>query len=314
MKLHYKFRQVLFTAAALVIGGVLVAGPATAADLPTGDSTATTPQTLPIAASAADGSAAKFSTFAELSPGGNNVNLWAGNQSWMRIGGPATGIFAQDGILFDAAPHTGEVSYYSGSLHTWVPVGGPVAQLAVDGQGHLFALTPNRDAVLEWQSGTKWVKIGGPATSITGGSAGLLVSTPGTGGVVRYAGSGWTWIGGPGAEFTEDSTGHVYGLNPARTAVTEWTGGTGWKTIGGPATSITGGTAGLVATAPGSGDLVRYTGSGWTKIGGPAAQIAETGDGWVVALTPNKSAVVGWKPGMTSWAKLGGPAEQIAAS
>ncbi|MDH6137162.1 hypothetical protein P3T37_006594, partial [Kitasatospora sp. MAA4] len=94
----------------------------------------------------------------------------------------------------------------------------------------------------------------------------------------------------------------------------EWTGGQSWRQVGGPADSIIGGSAGLLATTPGAGNVVMFDGgSGWTQIGGPGAQFAEDGYGDVFGLTSGKNAVMEWTGGQ-SWTQVGGPASSIVVA
>jgi hypothetical protein len=146
-------------------------------------------------------------------------------------------------------------------------------------QQTVFALGPTDDYVAEWMGlSSGWIEIGGPATAIYAGSAGVF-ELDSSGNIWMYDGTPfeWTEIGGPGQEFAEGG-GHLYGLGPNGDYVAEWNGpGAGWTVIGGPAANIYAGPDGLVETAPGtygvSGDISYYDGTpgSWTDIGGPAS-------------------------------------------
>ncbi|MDH6580626.1 hypothetical protein [Kitasatospora sp. MAP5-34] len=305
MNLRTKLHKVLFTTAALVFGGALVAAPATAVGRPASEA-AIAPATLPTAM-------ASSSPFvAALAPDGSGVYDWTGGQSWTPIGGPAATLYAGYRVLLATAPGTGNVLYYSSGA--WTQIGGAGAQFAIDGQRHVYALTPDKNAVMEWTGvGQSWIQIGGPASFIVGGTAGLIAAAPDTGNVMLFTGNGWTQIGGPGAQFAEDDQGNIYGLTPDKSAVMEWNGNQSWTPIGGPADSIVAGPAGLLATAPGTGNVMLFTGNGWTQIGGPGAQFAEDSNGDIYGLTPDKSAVMEWTGVGQSWTQIGGPASFIAA-
>ena len=139
----------------------------------------------------------------------------------------------------------------------------------------VFALGPTSNYVAEWMGSSEgWTEIGGPASEIYAGSAGVFATNPSSGDIFEYNGTpgSWTEIGGPGAQFAEGG-GHLYGLAPDSSYVAEWNGpGAGWSIIGGPKADIYAGPDGLVATAPGlNGDIWRYNGTpnNWSDIGGP---------------------------------------------
>ena len=142
----------------------------------------------------------------------------------------------------------------------------------------VFALGPTSNYVAEWMGLSEgWTVIGGPASEIYSGSAGVFAVSPTTGDIFEYNGTpnSWTEIGGPGAQFAEGG-GHLYGLGPNDSYVAEWSGsGQNWTIIDGPASDIYAGPDGLVATGPyGSNmDVWRYNGTpnNWTDIGGPEA-------------------------------------------
>jgi hypothetical protein len=182
---------------------------------------------------------------------------------------------------------------------------------------HLYGLGPDKNYVAEWDGAAgKWHTIGGPATELYAGDAGLFAISPSDGSINQYTGSGTSWvkIGGPGAQFAEDN-GHLYGLGPDKNYVAEWDGSPNkWHTIGGPATAIYAGDAGLFATSPSDGSISRYTGSGssWVKVGGPGAQFA-VGNGHLYGLGPAKNYVAQWDGTPNAWHTIGGPATAIYA-
>jgi hypothetical protein len=143
----------------------------------------------------------------------------------------------------------------------------------------VFALAPDRGYVAEWNGpGAGWTIIGGPASEVYAGSAGVFATNPSTGDISEYNGTpgSWTEIGGPGAEFVEGG-GHLYGLGPNNAYVAEWNGtaGGGWTIIGGPAYQIAAGPAGLVEINPDITETLVYDGTpgDWTQIGGASLGI-----------------------------------------
>jgi hypothetical protein len=181
----------------------------------------------------------------------------------------------------------------------------------------VFALAPDDSYVAEWNGpGAGWTIIGGPASAVYAGSAGVFATSPSTGDIWMYNGTpgSWTEIGGPGAQFAEGG-GHLYGLGPNSTYVAEWNGpGSGWTVIGGAAGEIEAGPYGLVATAPGAGgDIWRYNGTpgNWTEIGGPPSSSAPgslaVGADGVYRVNPTDAAgntVVDKWAGGTTWSPI----------
>jgi hypothetical protein len=83
-----------------------------------------------------------------------------------------------------------------------------------------------------------WSVIGGAATALYGGGAGLFASNPNDGSINKFNGlpGQWTRIGGRGSSFAVGAT-RLYGLAPDKSSVSVWNG-TAWVGIGGPADSI----------------------------------------------------------------------------
>ncbi|HET9172391.1 MAG TPA: hypothetical protein VFN97_23395 [Actinospica sp.] len=181
----------------------------------------------------------------------------------------------------------------------------------------VFALGLQHDYVAEWMgSSAGWTVIGGPASKIYAGSAGVFATNPSSGDIFEYDGTpgDWTLIGGPGAQFAEGG-GHLYGIGPNGDYVAEWNGtGQSWTVIGGAAAHIYAGPDGLVATAPAgsNGDIWHYNGTpgNWTDIGGPEGSDPEdiaVGAGAVYRIDPPNAAgatlVDEWTGG-TTWTTL----------
>ncbi|MEY9927541.1 hypothetical protein ABH926_002175 [Catenulispora sp. GP43] len=193
----------------------------------------------------------------------------------------------------------------------------------------IYALAPDKSAISVYNgTGTgpgAWTAIGGAATQILAGDAGLFAVNPNDGSINKYNGSGsgpaaWTSIGGAAAQFAVGG-GHLYGLASDKSAVSVYNGtGTGpgaWTVIGGAATQIYAGDAGLFAVNPNDGSISRYNGSGsgpaaWTVVGGAGAQFA-VGGGHLYGLAPDKSSVSEWDGTGTNWHVVGGAATAIYA-
>ncbi|GEM_PF-3374631 len=197
-----------------------------------------------------------------LSPNGQGVFQYTDTPGkWTQIGGPAAGIYAGGDKLYATNPQTGDIAQYNGTPMNWTKVGGPGKMFAVDTKGILYGLSPTQDKIMQY-TGTpeKWTQIGGPSYRIYAGreiyAIGQIANE-----IFRYDGIPlkWTKIGGPGSIFTVSSKGDLYGLSNDKKSVNQYTG-TPWKwvSIGGSADSIY--TAGeiLLATSPGTFNLMAY--------------------------------------------------------
>ena len=172
----------------------------------------------------------------------------------------------------------------------------------------VFALSPTDSYVAEWMGySSGWIEIGGPATQIYAGSAGVF-ELDASGNIWVYNGTpfSWTEIGGPGDEFAEVG-GHLYGLGPNDNYVAEWNGTpNSWTIIGGPAGWITAGTDGLVAGAPTgtTQDVWHYNGTpnNWTDISGPGEGFV-VGENAIYRVNEDRDNVSVWTGG-TTWTTI----------
>lgn len=174
----------------------------------------------------------------------------------------------------------------------------------------VFAIGPTGNYVAEWMGLSQgWTVIGGPASEIYAGSAGVFATNPSTGDIFEYNGTpgSWTEIGGPGAQFAEGG-GHLYGLGPNDAYVAEWNGTpNSWTVIGGAAQEIYAGTDGLIATAPSSnstGDTWHYNGTpgSWTDIGAHGWDFA-VGNGAIYRADDDLTTISEWTGG-TTWTPI----------
>lgn len=200
-----------------------------------------------------------------------------------------------------------DVEAYQAILPTsWIAQHGTFASL--------YELSTAKDAVYAWSNqGSTWTQIGGAATSIYAGDAGLFAVNPGNNDLYQYSGTPnqWTQVGGPGSTWVQ-SNGHLYGLTTAKDGVYEWSGsGTTWTQIGGPATAIYAGDAGLFEINSADNSVYQYSGTPnqWSKISGPAAAVAVTSSS-VYELSTDKSAVLQWDGG-TTWTQIGNGAAAL---
>lgn len=107
----------------------------------------------------------------------------------------------------------------------------------------------------------------------------------------------------------------VYMAGPSGNYLAEWMGASaGWTTISGPVENIIGGSAGLFAIDPASGDILQYNGTpdSWTDIGGPGEVFVE-GGGHLYGLGPGGAYVAEWNGTPHSWTIIGGSADYIYA-
>jgi hypothetical protein len=105
----------------------------------------------------------------------------------------------------------------------------------------------------------------------------------------------------------------VYALGPGGSYVAEWMRlSSGWTTIGGPAENLSGGSAGLFAIDPTTGDISQYNGTpgSWTEIGGPGWKFVQS-DGHLYGLGVGGKYVAEWNGTPNSWTVIGGAAGNI---
>ena len=197
-----------------------------------------------------------------LSPDKKGVFRYTGTPGkWTQIGGPAASIYAGGDKLYATNPQTGDIAQYNGTPMNWTKVGGPGNMFAVDTKGILYGLSPNQKVINQY-TGTpgKWTQIGGPSYRIYAGGEIFAIGQIAKE-IFRYDGIPlkWTKIGGPGSMFVVSSKGDLYGLSPNQKSVNQYTGIPGkWTQIGGPAAGIYAGGEILLATSPGTLNLMAY--------------------------------------------------------
>lgn len=183
----------------------------------------------------------------------------------------------------------------------------------------VFALGPTDNYVAEWMGFSQgWTVIGGPASDVYAGSAGVFAIDPTSGDIEMYDGTpgNWTVIGGPGEMFAEGG-GHLYGLGPNGAYVAEWMGlSQGWTVIGGAADSIEAGTAGLVETetyavSNGTGynyyqniSLYNGTPGSWSYIGSSVNGTEQLAVGYDIYKIDDSGKSVSEWAGGTTWGTI----------
>jgi hypothetical protein len=178
----------------------------------------------------------------------------------------------------------------------------------------VFALGPKDAYVAEYMGYSQgWVVIGGPASNLYVGSAGVFATDPTTGDICQWNGTtgsaGWTVIGGPGQTFVQ-SQGHLYGLGPGGSYVAEYNGTPGsWTIVYGQTTELAGGGDGLVVVDSDGQGVSLYNGTpgSWTQIGGwqfgAGTQFA-VGGANIWALDPFGN-IDQWSGSGQSWSLIG---------
>ncbi|MFV2104888.1 hypothetical protein [Micromonospora sp. LOL_024] len=249
-------------------------------------------------------------TLYALTPNRDAVWMFDG-ESWSQIGGPAAEIHAGGGQVYATSPTTGKLSWYDHATATWLEIGGPYEQYAVDDVGIIQGL--DSTGIFEWWGGDDWRKIGGPASSIMSGGVGLLIATSiTTNEPYIYTGLPflpWNRIGGPGDDFVITTAGYFYGQN--KDGIFAWRGNLDWIRVGGPAEKMyTGGY--MVATSPRNGDVYRFFDAElrWKHVGGPGDLFSVANDGTLYGL--NSSGIWRKVPGDSGWTRVGGPAATFA--
>jgi hypothetical protein len=189
---------------------------------------------------------------------------------------------------------------------------------APSANGHLYGLSPDRAHVSTYNGNgvgpVAWTSIGGVATKLYAGGAGLFAVNPNDGSINKYNGtpSSWTRIGGAADSFAVTGNA-LYGLASDKGSVSVWNGTPGsWTVVGGPATQLYGGGAGLFAVNPNNGSINKYNGTpgSWTAIGGAADSFAVTGNA-LYGLSSGKGAVSVWNGTPGSWTVIGGSATRL---
>lgn len=136
-----------------------------------------------------------------------------------RVYGGATRLTSASGeeypVIYATAAGSGDVLAYQGPVrvrrhghkgrlgpeaHPWVVIGGPAAKLVeagpmIESRLTLYALAPDRQSVWEYTGSPRsWIRIGGPARDIVGGTANPPIAIqPETGTPFFYSGRPMTW-------------------------------------------------------------------------------------------------------------------------
>ncbi|BAZ49877.1 hypothetical protein NIES4103_24900 [Nostoc sp. NIES-4103] len=115
-----------------------------------------------------------------LTPDSSAIFRYDGKpKSWTKISDAATDIIARGGLLCKIQPDTGDIFKFDGQPNAWTKIGNPGKMFAIDDQGNLYGLTPNKDSVWQFNNKSKsWIKIGGAAGRIFAGGTSLCATSP----------------------------------------------------------------------------------------------------------------------------------------
>lgn len=254
------------------------------------------------------------------------VMEWLGGDKWFDLGAKPAHLIIGNDRQYAVFPNGEGIFTYDAGTGTWMRIGGPGAQFTT-GNGSLYGLNSSRSQILMWNgttgAGSAWTPVGGPASAIYGGLAGLLATNPSNTGVY-FLGQDMTWqrIGGGGAQFAEtwvsvDTGPAIVGLTPNHSGVFLWSGkGTSWTQIGGAAQAIyvdANGTSDeryLYATSPGDKAVYGYENipGEWVQVGGAGAQFANCW-GMLFGLSSVGGSVYRYDGSV--WQNVGGPISSI---
>ncbi|MEV6521718.1 hypothetical protein AB0M43_07265 [Longispora sp. NPDC051575] len=153
--------------------------------------------------------------------------------AWTTIGDryTASALHAGGGGVVAEEPDTGNLYAWDATPDSWTRIGGPAAQVVVDDTGHVFALSPDRSAVLAWRGGRTWQKIAGPSQQIYAGGDRVVFRTDAAGDLYtnRDTPGAWRKISGPSTQFTASTQGYVSRRN-AQGSAEVWDG-TNWTQV-----------------------------------------------------------------------------------
>jgi hypothetical protein len=255
-----------------------------------------------------------------LAPDRSYIAEWNGpGAGWTEIGGSAAKVYAGSAGVFKLDWY-GNIWEYNGTPGSWTEIGGPGWEF-VEGNGHLYGITPDESSVVEWDgTPNSWTVIGGPASEIAVGGQGVVAMTPNRDQVDLYDGTPgqWTKIGDAAGAISVDSSG-IYELDSTWQNVEQWTGGTSWEQIyssGGLGVELgADGPAGFFIVN-GSGEQLEYGGTpgSWTQFGfaagsGPfVGAVSRTNVYGVTVGTAGVTSVDVYSASSASWTVIGGPA------
>ncbi|MFF9982368.1 phospholipase A2 [Streptomyces erythrochromogenes] len=159
-----------------------------------------------------------------------------GTGQWRRVGDRAEHLYAGPGkALYATNPADKKIFKYDGK---WTHVGDAGATFAVT-DNNLYGLTPDRQAVVEYDSKKKkWKPVGGPAADIFASNT-LYKVERGTGALWKYNGRphDWNFLSDRATAFVTSGD-HLFRLAPDRRSVQKYSGNgktNEWRTLGAPA-------------------------------------------------------------------------------
>ncbi|MEV7526175.1 phospholipase A2 [Streptomyces sp. NPDC091371] len=159
---------------------------------------------------------------------------------WKKVGDRSENLYAgPDDAVYVSNPDDKKIFKYDGK---WTPRGDAKATVAVT-DNNLYALTPDRQAVVEYDSKKKkWNPVGGPAADILASNT-LYKVEHGTGALWKYNGRPYKWnvLSDRAAAFVTSGD-HLYRLAPDRRSVQKYSGDGAtkeWRNLGSPAVPAT---------------------------------------------------------------------------
>ena len=273
-----------------------------------------------------------------LAPDRSYIAEWNGlGQGWTIIGGAAQQVYAGSAGVF-MVDLSGNIWIYNGTPNSWTEIGGPGYQFA-EAAGHLYGIAPDKSYVAEWNGLAQggWTIIGGAASEIAVGGAGLVALSPKGDAILLYDGTPgqWTQIGGGAWDISVDARG-IYRTDTVPDTIEQWIGGTSWETIGSGSAGVSiaaDGPVGLFAYGVGpAGDdptgnaQYEYNGTpgSWTKVGVGTPTGLETravSRTYVFGVTTDINSdstgiatSVELYTGGENWTVIGGPAYKVIAA
>ena len=253
--------------------------------------------------------------------------------SWTNVFGPVgtfvAGYDKSNGTraIYATELATGDVYQFMGVpgvYWNWIKVGQPGKMFVLDGQGKLYGLSVDGNAVYQY-TGTpmEWIQIGLAAKEIYSDIDGICSINSETGDIYRYLGSPFSWlkVGGPCKTLGYDSKGSLYALAPDGSGIWQYNGLLGtpipWIQISGPATNLYARGMGVYATTDVTGDIHFYHGIPyhWTRVGGPGNKFSVDTEGRLYSLSLGNDVFRhdGSLSSPTHWTQIGGLAADIFA-
>ncbi|BBM88005.1 tectonin domain-containing protein [Candidatus Uabimicrobium amorphum] len=238
--------------------------------------------------------------------------------SWKKVSGSVHLVLqGNDGAVY-SVKHDQNIYQYQGKQ--WQKIGNRARNFVV-ARGDLYALSSDAQSVLLYNKTlSAWQRVGGAATEIYGGGAGLFAKNA-MSEIYAYnchlSQRGWSKISGPAQMVAGASVNgqyYLYKIHSNGATVSQYDFARKvWKRVGGAAGAIYAGGDQLYATNPQNGDLWQYKRGRWRKISHRARMFAvanRTGK----LYRSLEEGVYQYNDAQNRWFKIGGPAQKIFVS